>query len=41
MISVCVNFLMGREERKKRCGHLSGEYCGVPRAEGTDPQFPK
>ena len=32
---------MGREERKKRCGHLIGEYCGVPRAEGTDPQVPK
>ena len=33
---MCVNFLMGREGRKQRGGHLSGEGCGVLRAEGTD-----
>ena len=37
-VCVCVNFLMGREGRKQSDGHLSGERCGVPRAEGTDPQ---
>ena len=41
MIFVCVSFLMGREERKKRCGHVSGEDCGVPRTEGTDLQGPR
>ena len=32
---------MGREERKPIGGHLSGEGCGVPRAEGTDSQVPQ
>ena len=31
---------MGREGRMQRGGHLNGEGCGVPRAEGTDPQVP-
>ena len=32
---------MEKEGRKQRGGHLSGEGCGVPRAEGTDPQVPR
>ena len=32
---------MDREGRNQRGGHLSGEGCGVPRAEGTDPQVPQ
>ena len=32
---------MGKEGRKQRGGHLSGEGSGVPRAEGTDPQVPQ
>ena len=32
---------MRKERRKQRRGHLSGEVCGVPRAEGTDPQVPQ
>ena len=31
---------MGREGRKQRGGHLSGEGCGVSRAEGTGPLVP-
>ena len=38
---MCVNFLMGKEGRKIRGGHLSWEGYGVPRAEGTDPQVPQ
>ena len=40
-VCVCVNFLMGREGRKIRGGHLIGEGYEVPRAEGTDPQVPR
>jgi len=29
---------MGREGRKQRAGHLTGEGGGFPRAEGTDPE---
>ena len=29
---------MEKEGRKQRGGHLSGEECGVPRAERRDPQ---
>ena len=32
-VCVCVNFLMGKEGRKIRSGHLSWEGYGVPRAE--------
>lgn len=31
---------MGREGRKNRGGHLSGEGCEVPRDWGTDPEVP-
>ena len=39
-VCVCVNFLMGREGRKKRGGHLSGEGCEVPRDWGKTLRSP-
>ena len=37
-VCVCVNFLMGRDGRKRRGGYLRREGYGVPRDWGTDTQ---